>query len=72
MTPLVKNILIVTALTGAGIFVYNKWFKTDAAEKKSGVDGGCGCGCSGGTENSANYIGDGGGGSKVKVKVKTK
>ncbi len=45
---MIKNILILGALTGAGIFIYNKWIKTDSAttEKKSGADGGCGCGCS--------------------------
>lgn len=30
MTPLIKNILIAGALTGAGIFIYNKWIKKEA------------------------------------------
>ncbi len=36
---MIQNILILSALTGAGIFIYNKWIKSDSTENKSNVTG---------------------------------
>ncbi len=34
-----KNILILSALTGVGIIIYNKWIKKSSDEDKSNVNG---------------------------------
>ncbi len=36
---MIKNILILGALAGAGIFIYNKWIKKEVDESTVGIDG---------------------------------